>query len=147
MKLILPLSSAIALRAALYAVRGQFSFKSGETTITPSRFFITDGRVWLKLNKNIKILDGINGEFLETIKDLQARAKDDEEESMESCIRRQTIVTLAEKENLANLTPLTSADLNLDKNGDPISQWANDMLEAFDAFLAASESTINEPAD
>lgn len=141
MKLILPLSSVIALRAAFYAVRGQFSFKSGETTITPSRFPIADGRVWLKINKNLKILDGINAEFLETIKDLQAKTgpADETPEQKNARLTIEANAILAEKENLASLTPLTSTDLGLDIAGDPMGQWANDMLDAFDQFLASSE--------
>lgn len=140
MKLTIPLSSAIALRAAFYAVRGQF--KLGE--VTPPRFVISDGRTWLKLNKNIRILDGINSDWLETIKDLQAKKPSGDPQAVSDLLNAQVTAALAENYNLASLTPLTAKDLGLDINGDQMGQWANDMLDSFDQFLATSEPTTTE---
>jgi len=141
MKLTIPLSSALALRAAFHAVRGQFSLKVGEATVTPPRFVISDGRTWLKVNKNIRILDAINSEWLETVKDLQTRVgpSDETPEQKPARINFEATQILNGSEKLNGLTPLTAKDLGLDINGDQMGQWAGDMLDAFDQFLAASE--------
>lgn len=143
MKLILSLSSAIALRAAFYAVRGQFKF--GE--VTPPRFDIDDGTVWLKLNRNIKLLDALNTEFTEAVKDMQAKPAPEGEtpEQRMERLNKACAPMLEEKENLAGLTPLTADDLKLKTNGNALGQWAGDMLEAFELFLDASTPAPEAP--
>ena len=146
MKLTLPLSSALALRAAFHAMRGQFSFKVGEVTITPPMFGIEDGMVRLKIHRNTKVLDGIFSSFQTDIKFLQDEALvgTQTKQQKDDMLNAHYAKVLAESRDLSGLTPLTAAQLEVGKNGNPMGLWADDMLAAFDQFLTASEPTNAE---